>query len=118
MQGNELYIYSGPAGKGGVGGGGPVTATIANGHVTVPSVVWKVIVVLQTGDNDAERVAPDTRAIAVIMSNAETIGKSTPSMLLINSSSFKCTAPCITVLGVLNKEYCKVCDNCRGGINH
>jgi endonuclease G len=42
-QGKELYIYAGGYGSQG---------TIDNGHITVPSHTWKVILVLDNGDND------------------------------------------------------------------
>ncbi len=61
-QGNELYIYSG--GYGSLG-------TINNGHVTVPSYTWKVVVVLRNGDNDLSRVTTSTRVIAVWMTNID-----------------------------------------------
>jgi endonuclease G len=47
--------------------------TIDNGHVTVPSNTWKVIVVLSDGHNDLSRVNASTRVIAVIMPNINTI---------------------------------------------
>ncbi len=77
-QGNELYIIAGGAGTGGTGSNGGVTTTIAGGHVTVPSVTWKVIVVLPNGDNDVDRVYKTTRVIAVIMPNDQSIGLNTP----------------------------------------
>jgi endonuclease G len=77
-QGNELYIIAGGAGIGGTGTNGGVTNTIANGHVTVPSVTWKVIIVLPVGENDVDRVYKTTRVIAVIMPNSNAIGINTP----------------------------------------
>jgi endonuclease G len=62
--GNELYIVSGGYG---------IQATIAGGHVAVPSQTWKVIIVLPTGINDATRVTTSTRTIAVIMPNSGAI---------------------------------------------
>lgn len=44
-QGNELCIIAGTAGKGGEGDNGKAT-TIANGKISVPSALWKVIVLL------------------------------------------------------------------------
>jgi endonuclease G len=76
-QGNELYIYTGGAGQGGTGLNGFAT-TIASGRVTVPSVTWKVIVVLPVGSNDADRVYKTTRIISVIMPNHQSIGMNTP----------------------------------------
>ncbi|MGI8787152.1 MAG: DNA/RNA non-specific endonuclease [Pyrinomonadaceae bacterium] len=58
--GNELYIVSGGAGNAG---------TIANGHVVVPQVTWKVVVVLPNGTNDLQRVTKATRTIAIIVPN-------------------------------------------------
>lgn len=70
--GNEMYIYMGGAGQGGVGSNGPLN-TVAAGHVVVPAFTWKVIVVLPNGDNDADRVSKTTRVIAVIMPNTQGI---------------------------------------------
>ena len=69
---NEVYVVAGPAGVGGSGDNGPAT-TIANGNVTVPSVTWKVALVLPTGDSDVARVNASTRVIAVIMPNNNSI---------------------------------------------
>ncbi|SHJ52126.1 endonuclease G [Hymenobacter daecheongensis DSM 21074] len=62
--GNELYIIQGQYGSGGTGSAGAKT-TLDNGRVTVPSRIWKVIVVLPTGTADATRVSSATRIIAV-----------------------------------------------------
>ncbi|MGC2234937.1 MAG: DNA/RNA non-specific endonuclease [Pyrinomonadaceae bacterium] len=76
-QGNELYIIAGGAGQGGTGSNGGVTNTVASGHVVVPSVTWKVIIVLPSGANDVDRVNKMTRTIAVIMPNTQGI-RTTP----------------------------------------
>jgi endonuclease G len=68
-QGNEIYIYAGGAGQGGNSSGTGTINTIANGHVVVPAVTWKVMVVIPQGSNDADRVTKNTRTIAVIMDN-------------------------------------------------
>ena len=70
---NELYIVAGPAGVGGTGSNGGVSNTIANGHVTVPSSTWKVVLVIPKGDNDISRVTAATRTIAVNMPNIQGI---------------------------------------------
>lgn len=62
--GNELYVIMGQYGTGGVGSSGAKT-TLDNGRVTVPARVWKVVVVLPVGEQDASRVTADTRIIAV-----------------------------------------------------
>jgi endonuclease G len=59
-QGKELYVYAGGYGSQG---------TIDNGHVTVPSHTWKVIMVLDDGENDLNRVTTSTRLIGVDMPN-------------------------------------------------
>jgi hypothetical protein len=72
--GNELYIVAGPEGMGGTGSQGGVTATIANGHVTVPAMTWKVALVLpRAPGDDVARVSCTSRTIAVIMPNIDTI---------------------------------------------
>jgi endonuclease G len=59
-QGKELYIYAGGYGSQG---------NIDNFHVTVPSHTWKVILVLDNGENDLNRVNTTTRLIGVDMPN-------------------------------------------------
>jgi endonuclease G len=77
--GKELYIISGPAGKGGHGSNGFRTK-LANGKITVPSQCWKIIVVLDKPDiedpsSDPGRVDENTRVIAVNMPNVEDVGE-------------------------------------------
>jgi hypothetical protein len=67
---NELYIVSGPAGVGGTGSNG-FANSIANGHVTVPSSTWKVVLVIPKGDNDLSRVTAATRTIAINIPNVQ-----------------------------------------------
>ena len=62
--GNELYIISGSDGSKGA---------IANGHVTIPTFTWKVIVVLAEGNNDVARINTSTRVIAIDMPNTQGI---------------------------------------------
>ncbi len=71
--GNELYIIAGPLGTGGSGSSGGTTSTIHSGDVTVPSHVWKVIVVLPVGSSDVSRVSTSTRVIAVRMPNTQSV---------------------------------------------
>ncbi len=74
QSGYELYIYDGGIGMGGVGSmSSNVINTIANGHVTVPAMTWKVIVVLPVGSNDAQRVNSFTRVITVLMPNTQSV---------------------------------------------
>ena len=79
--GNELYIVAGGTGIGGTGLNGGTTNIIntpTGGHITVPEKTWKVIIVLPNGSNDVDRVTKNTRVIAVIMPNQQSIGINTP----------------------------------------
>ncbi|QHV98839.1 DNA/RNA non-specific endonuclease [Spirosoma endbachense] len=69
--GNEVYVVAGTYGAGGTGQNGYATK-LANGNLTVPATLWKIIIVLPTGSNDAERVSTDTRIIAVNIPNNQT----------------------------------------------
>ncbi|MCA8830328.1 DNA/RNA non-specific endonuclease [Hymenobacter pini] len=69
---NELYIICGSYGKGGTGSSGYKTA-LDQGRVTVPARIWKVVVILPTGDKDATRVTAETRVIAVDTPNDNSI---------------------------------------------
>ncbi len=71
--GNELYIIAGAYGKGGVNKNGDKKLTIAKGKITVPSNVWKIIVVLPNGPNDVKRINTGTRVIAVDMPNVQSV---------------------------------------------
>lgn len=72
--GNEAYIIMGNYGTGGTGSNGGTTTTIDNGRVTVPSNVWKVVVILSNGSNDLSRITTSTRVIAVNTPNINSIG--------------------------------------------
>ena len=74
---NEAYVIMGNYGQGGEGKfdtPGVPTLTIDNGHVTVPSHVWKVVVILPTGSNDISRVSAATRIIAIDTPNKNSVG--------------------------------------------
>ena len=66
--GNEVYIIAGTWGSGGTGQNGYAT-TLADGQLTVPAALWKIIVVLPTGSNDTDRISTNTRIIAVTIPN-------------------------------------------------
>src|SRR5262249_21236478 len=71
-----LYIVAGPQGEGGEGTNGRVE-TIAGGKVTVPAKCWKVVLAIDDGTGGAEdigRVGPNTRTIAVVMPNDQSVG--------------------------------------------
>lgn len=59
-QGKELYIYCGGYGSKGF---------IDSGRVNIPERTWKVILILDAGDDDLKRVTATTRTIAVDMPN-------------------------------------------------
>lgn len=71
--GSECYIIMGSYGTGGTGSNGTVS-TIDGGHVTVPSNIWKVVVVLSNGDGDLGRITTSTRVIAINTPNNNSIG--------------------------------------------
>jgi len=71
LAGNEVYIIMGSYGTGGTGSKGAAT-TIANGKVTVPSNVWKIAVIIPSGNGDVSRVTSATRVIAVNTPNVNT----------------------------------------------
>ncbi|GAB4023776.1 hypothetical protein GCM10028808_75040 [Spirosoma migulaei] len=73
-QGNELYIIARTTGKGGEGDNGKAS-TIANGRLTVPAALWKVIVVLPVGSDDVSRINAQTRVIVVIIPNTSSVGE-------------------------------------------
>lgn len=70
--GNELYIIMGSYGEGGIGSKG-YAKTIDNSRVTVPSRIWKVIVILKRGNNDLKRIDKNTITIAVDIPNVNNI---------------------------------------------
>lgn len=59
-QGNEIYIMTGPSGN---------FSTIAQGRVVVPTVTWKVVLVIPNGADDLQRVSKSTRAFGIIVPN-------------------------------------------------
>ncbi|WP_245447128.1 DNA/RNA non-specific endonuclease [Mucilaginibacter celer] len=62
--GMEVYVIAGSYGSGGYGRNG-YFKTIAGGKVTVPSNIWKVVVIIPEGDHDLQRINTKTRVIAV-----------------------------------------------------
>ena len=63
-KGYEVYTIMGSYGKGGTGSNG-YAETINNGKVTVPKRVWKIAIILPTGNSDLARTNADTRILAV-----------------------------------------------------
>lgn len=72
-EGKELYIISGNYGVGGTSNKG-YREKLANGKITVPRHLWKVIVVLPYGEDDVSRIDEKTRVIAVSIQNKDSLG--------------------------------------------
>jgi len=70
--GNELYIISGVYGQGGTGSSGS-SNTISAHSILVPAYLWKIIIVLPTGENDISRIDKQTRVIAIYTPNNQTV---------------------------------------------
>lgn len=68
-QGKEMYIFSGVHGQ---------LGTIAQGRVVVPAITWKVVMVLNNGANDLQRINKGTRAFAVIVPNQAPVAVGQP----------------------------------------
>ncbi len=66
--GKEVFVVTGSYGSGGTGNSGFATS-IDNGNITVPSTLWKVVVVISNGNNDYSRMSTSMRVIAVSMPN-------------------------------------------------
>ncbi|MBN8825489.1 MULTISPECIES: DNA/RNA non-specific endonuclease [unclassified Spirosoma] len=69
-EGNELYIYSGAYGTQGTGSNG-AKSVLASGKVVVPARIWKLVVVLPQGDNDASRINNQTIVISIDWPNTQ-----------------------------------------------
>lgn len=69
-EGKELYIIMGNYGKGGIGENGYATS-IADGYITVPASIWKIIIVLDKGTDDLDRIDTNTRIITVDIANTQ-----------------------------------------------
>jgi endonuclease G len=75
---HHLYIVAGPLGEGGEGLIKPTTikhaAHIGRSNVVVPTYTWKVILVVNDAPgDDVKKVDADTRLIAVMMPNNQTL---------------------------------------------
>lgn len=85
LQGNELYIFAGGYGSGGIGNRGYFEKIIINPKndndenkrytLNVPEFCWKIILVLSEGDDDLNRIDKNTKIICVCMPNQMGIQK-------------------------------------------
>ncbi|RYY39107.1 MAG: DNA/RNA non-specific endonuclease [Chitinophagaceae bacterium] len=70
---NEAYIYMGNYGAGGKGNSGVEFTTIGFGNVTVPKMVYKIVVIMPKGTDDRNRIDTSARVLAVDMPNDNTL---------------------------------------------
>ncbi|MBD2700948.1 DNA/RNA non-specific endonuclease [Spirosoma sp. BT702] len=70
LGGNDVYIIAGVSGTGGTGQNGYAT-TLANGKLTVPATLWKILIVVPTGSAATFQVTENTRLIAVNIPNEQ-----------------------------------------------
>lgn len=85
LQGNELYIFAGGYGSGGIGNRGYFEKIIINPKndndenkkytLNVPEFCWKIILVLPESDDDLNRIDENTKIICVCMPNQMGIQK-------------------------------------------
>lgn len=75
--GKEVYIIAGPDGIGGTSGTGTwdYIEMKNGGKIEVPAYCWKVLLILDAGDDDINRVTTETEVIALYMPNAMGMGK-------------------------------------------
>ena len=66
--GNDVYIIAGTSGTGGTGQNGYATS-LANGKLTVPATLWKILIVIPTSSDNVFQLTPNTRIIAVNIPN-------------------------------------------------
>lgn len=76
LQGNEVYIIMGSYGSGGTGAKGYFSSiTSGNYKINVPAYIWKVALVIPSGNNDISRVGGSTRIIAINTPNKNDVNK-------------------------------------------
>lgn len=77
LSGKEVYIAAGPNGIGGKSGTGEWTSISiffksgTEKDILVPSYCWKILLILENGENDILRVTKDTEIIAVYIPNEQ-----------------------------------------------
>lgn len=81
QEGYELYIFAGPYGKGGTGAKGyfeEIPVFLKSGEtvkINVPAFTWKVLIAIQEGTDDINRITKDTLSIAINVPNQMEITK-------------------------------------------
>lgn len=75
QNGNELYIFAGPVGSGGVSESGTFTEIPCKENpditINVPAYTWKILLVLPDGVNDISRIDSNTTVIAAMIPNTQ-----------------------------------------------
>ena len=67
--GYEVYIYAGGIGFGGENKNGEIVNSISKKEIAVPEYTWKIIIAIEEGDNDLDRINENTKVIAVLVPN-------------------------------------------------
>lgn len=81
LQGNEVYIFAGPSGIGGVSGTGTweyITISQKKGddlQMLVPEYTWKIILSIPKGTDDINRITENSTVIAVMVPNKQGVHK-------------------------------------------
>ncbi|ADB42589.1 DNA/RNA non-specific endonuclease [Spirosoma linguale] len=68
--GNDVYILAGTSGTGGTGLNG-FTTSIGNGKLTVPAILWKILIVVPPSGDNTFQLTENTRVIAVSIPNTQ-----------------------------------------------
>lgn len=73
LEGKEIYIFAGGFGRGGTGQRGYFEEiNLDNGKcITVPEFCWKIMLILENGDDDISRISKDTKIMAVCIPNQQ-----------------------------------------------
>ena len=78
--GKELYIAAGPYGRGGTSDKGTfdeIPLKNGKGSIEVPEYCWKIVMILEEGENDFNRVNADTEIIAAWIPNNQVVSDHT-----------------------------------------
>ena len=72
LTGKEVYVIMGNYGIGGEGSNGEADY-IDDGNIAVPKSIWKVLLILEEGNNDLLRIDDNTRIVAVDIPNRNNV---------------------------------------------
>ena len=85
--GKELYIAAGPYGRGGTSDKGTfdeIPLKNGKGAIEVPEYCWKIVLILDEGENDFSRVNENSEVIAVWMPNNQAVSEHTWDYYITN----------------------------------